>query len=334
MSERLFYDCLRFLQQRDGAAIIPRGAILVARPDAGRFDLVAPAGPGLVLVSDPSAPAGVAWATINGLGPTPETTMTAAADAYDLPETRRVVWSMLSVIETGKLPSPEARGTVAILKDRAGISYGQHQATDAGGTLDAICVDYVAVGGRFAAEIQAAIPRLAANETARASSLETAEPWVRELATALRRAGLEDPKMAEVQDAVFARRYWSPAVLEARALGLRENLSLAVLYDSQVQSGPSGSSRIRPLFAARPPSSGGDERAWTTAYVAARLAWLEGFRSTKTDPDPRTQARIRADHESAVHTSAYRMRWFSAVVAAGNWSLACPLKFGPATVPA
>lgn len=334
MSESLFWQTLRFLQQRDGAAKIPTGSVLVADAASQRFVLASPPpGPGYFLGTDPGAVGGVSWLPLPGLAPTPEVSV-PAIDPYDLPETRRVVWSLLSIVETGGLPSPTSRGTVAILKDRAGISYGQHQATDAGGTLDAICVDYVAAGGRFSEAIRTAIPRLAANETASATSLDSAASWIRDLAATLQRAGLEDPIMAEVQDAVFARIYWLPAIAEARALGLRSKLALAVIYDSHVQSGSGGVSRIRPLFAERPPTNGGEEKAWVAAYVGARAKWLETFKSTKTSADPTTQARIRSDHESAVHASAYRMRWFGELVALGRWDLPLPLKFGPATIPA
>lgn len=62
MSERLYYDVLRFLQQRDPDAVITPGSVLVADPERCQVVLLRPpAEGGYALVTDPSAPLGVAW---------------------------------------------------------------------------------------------------------------------------------------------------------------------------------------------------------------------------------------------------------------------------------
>lgn len=227
---------------------------------------------------------------------------------------------MLAVVETGKLPTPDAYGTATVLADGAGISYGLHQGTDRGGTLDAIVMRYLDLGGAFAEQFRAYLPRLAANETA-ALDPKALPRWCSDLMELLGRAARQDALMRRAQDEVFRERYALPAESQAASMGLSFPLSIAVVYDTCVQSGSDGVARIRSRFPEVPPARGGDERAWTAAYVRARRAWLAGYSSGN------------AGHDEAVHRSVYRMDWFQAVIAAGNWRLCAPFKWGSVTIP-
>ena len=215
--------------------------------------------------------------------------------------TRRVSEAIVSVFETGR-PNGDP-SAVVVLEDGAGISYGVHQGTDKSGALDAIVSRYIAEGGALAVELSAYLPHLVENRSITAGA--RAE-WVRDLMDVLRRAGA-DPIMRQAQDDVFEEGYWLPAVRIAKRLGLVEPLSMAVIYDTTIHSGPAGVDRIRPRFRALPPSRGGAERAWTRAYVIARRDWLNAH------PTP------------AVRRTVYRMAAFLAWIADGRWDLATPL---------
>jgi chitosanase len=210
---------------------------------------------------------------------------------------------IVNVFETGRAAGDY--GMAVLLHDGAGISYGRSQATDKGGNLDRIVYRYLDLGGSLGDQLRPHLNRLDTNETAKVDP-DNPPGWAKDLMELLREAG-EDPKMRQAQDEVFDEQYWVPAANQAVAMQLVEPLSWAVVYDSTIHSGPNGVSRIRPLFPEMPPSRGGDERAWTRAYVAARYAWLAGH------------SRL------AVRNTVYRMQAFQSLMDAGKWSLALPV---------
>jgi chitosanase len=77
---------------------------------------------------------------------------------------------------------------------------------------------------------------------------------------------------------------------------------MLVIYDSYIHSG-----RIldflRKRFAEVPPVRGGDEKAWTTAYVKARHHWLSTHSS------------------QPLRVSSYRTRGFLQQIELNNWLL-------------
>ena len=253
-------------------------------------------GPALATADGGNGPAG------NAPPPTPAPDPGPRRD--DANRVKDVVQSIVRVFESGH---PDGRyDAIVILPDSAGISYGISQGTDRSGTLDRIVRDYIAAGGAFARELAPYLPRLQRDETA---SVDPQHPpaWVRQLMALLVDAAA-DPVMQRVQNSVFTELYWRPALTAARSLGLRHPLSLAVVYDTWIHSGPQGLSRIRRLFDEVPPAAGGDEQAWTTAYVRARRNWLSRH--------PR----------AAVRATTYRMDAFGDLIAAANWSLHTPIR--------
>lgn len=216
---------------------------------------------------------------------------------------RDVVQSIVRVFESGH---PDGRhDAIVILPDGAGISYGISQGTDRSGTLDRIVRDYIAAGGDLADELAPYLPRLQRDET---TDVDPKRPpaWVRRLMGVLVEAAA-DPVMRRVQAEVFDELYWRPAVALSRQLQLEHPLSLAVVYDTCIHSGPGGLARIRRRFPEYPPAAGGAEKAWTTAYVRARRLWL----STSSRP--------------VVRSTVYRMDAFLQLIAAANWSLQTPI---------
>jgi chitosanase len=123
----------------------------------------------------------------------------------------------------------------------------------------------------------------------------------------LKTAG-SDPKMHQAQEEVFDRDYFQPAVNHANQIGLTKALSLAVVYDTCIHSGPGGVTMIRNRFAEKSPANGGGEEAWVRAYISARRAWLAG------------------NANPLVQKTVYRMDALMELVNAGNWDLKTPFK--------
>jgi hypothetical protein len=73
---------------------------------------------------------------------------------------KKVIDSVLSIFETGKVPTPASYSTCAILTDGAGISYGKHQATDRAGSLDKIVDLYIQQGGKHGEELKQFVPAM------------------------------------------------------------------------------------------------------------------------------------------------------------------------------
>ena len=109
--------------------------------------------------------------------------------------------------------------------------------------------------------------------------------------------------MQQIQDQFFEEMYFSPAVKWADDHGFILALSGLVIYDSYVHSG-SILWLIRQRFPENPPSLGGEEKAWITAYVRERNEWLQSH------------------HRPAVRSSCYRTEDLKREIAGGNWDLA------------
>jgi chitosanase len=229
------------------------------------------------------------------------------------PEQRRAINGVLSIFETGRMPTAASYSTCTILPDGAGISYGTHQSTDRAGSLDAIVKRYIELGGVHAAALQPYLPYFAANESA---AEPPKGPWsakTRAVIDILKAAGA-DPKMQQAQEEVFDRDYFMPAVNHANQIGLTKALSLLVVYDTCIHSGPGGVTMIRNMFAAKSPANGGTEAEWVKAYLNARRNWLGTHKMT------------------ILHGTVYRMDALLALITAGNWDLTPPFKVRTVTV--
>jgi chitosanase len=218
---------------------------------------------------------------------------------------KRVIDSVLSIFETGRVPTPSSYSTCTILSDGAGISYGKHQSTDRSGSLDKIIDLYIQQGGKCAEELKQFLPKLAANETSKLDP-KNIPSWAKYLIGVLKEAG-KDPVMQAAQDSIFDSCYWTPAVGHSAAIGLTTALGHLVVYDTCIHSGPGGVAVIRARFPEASPSNGGDEKAWVTAYIYARRAWLAG----KSNP--------------LVQKTVYRQDVLIEIVKSGNWDLKTPL---------
>lgn len=233
--------------------------------------------------------------------------------------TKRVAIAIVNTFETGKQDGDY--GAVVVLDDGAGFSVGRSQATDGGGTLDAVLARYAELTPEPKTDAGPAdpawyarfvlAPLLKADSSRALPSTKKGIPaglpqWAKDAIAWFQKMG-DDPTWRQAQDDVFERGYWLPALARANYLGLALPLSIAAVYDTEIQSGAKGLQRIRALFPEVPPYKGGDEKAWTLAYLKARRAWLAGH--------------ARAD----VRASVYRMDAFLGWAVAGLWHLPTPL---------
>ena len=229
------------------------------------------------------------------------------------PAQRNAINAIISVFETGRVPNPAAYATCTILPDGAGISYGMHQSTDRAGSLDNIVKRYIELGGAHGPALQAYLPYFASNKSA---TEPPKGPWSAEtqaVVNLLKTAG-SDPKMHQAQEEVFDRDYFQPAVYHANNAGVTKALSLAVIYDTCIHSGPGGVTMVRNMFAAKSPANGGDEATWVKAYLNARRNWLATHKMT------------------ILHGTVYRMDALMALVNEGNWDLKTPFKIRTVTI--
>jgi chitosanase len=217
---------------------------------------------------------------------------------------RYAIDCVLSLFETGRLPSLKSYSTCTVLPDGAGISYGKHQATDRADSLDQIVVAYIANNGKHAASLQPFVARLKKNETATVDP-KNPPPWVRDLMAILSAAGA-DPLMQKAQDEVFDRGYWNPAVDLCSKLGIKSALGHLVIYDTCIHSGLGGVGTIRKMFSEVPPIKGGSERGYVRAYVNSRRIWMASHSRT------------------IIQKCVYRMDALLALMNEDNWDLDMP----------
>lgn len=222
-------------------------------------------------------------------------------------EQRHAIDCVLSIFETGRVPSAASYATCTVLPDGAGISYGKHQATDRAGSLDLVCQRYVDRGGALAAELQPYLSRLAVDDSTKVDLKGVKPEWLAALMGLLKRAGA-DPVMQQAQDEVFAEQYLRPALEQAAKLGLTTALGALVLYDTCIHSGPGRVAKHAAQVSEPAPRDGGSEETWLAQYVAVRRAWL----AASTNP--------------LVRQCVYRPDELQKLIAAGNWELQMPFK--------
>ena len=223
------------------------------------------------------------------------------------PEQRHVIDCVVSIFETGRVPTAASYSTCSILNDGAGISYGKHQCTDKAGSLDLVCKRYIELGGQHADSLKQFMNYLSTNESTKYNNVTSNYPaWLNSLISLLKSAG-SDPLMKKAQDEVFDKNYWLPAVNHCENIGLKTALGHLVVYDTCIHSGPGRVSSLRAKFPEASPSRGGDEKVWVLAFLNARREWLA---ANKNKLVQRTVYRIDAMHE---------------IAKSDNWDLATPL---------
>ena len=212
-------------------------------------------------------------------------------------ETKAACLAIVSVFETS-CPFGDF-AAYAVLDDGAGVSYGISQFTHRSGSLWKVLDSYLTGGGVVGRKVfQDALPLLRRTDPAAIDALAAS----RTFAKALKAAAITR-EMRTAQILAADGLYFQPALDACDSLGLRLPLSLAVVYDSTVH----GSwAKVRRLVKLATPFEGGNEKAWVTAYVRKRHAWLSA--------SPRLAA------------TAYRTKFFLDLIALGHWELELPLR--------
>lgn len=218
---------------------------------------------------------------------------------------KHIIDCVVSINETGKLPSNKAYSTVTVLADKAGITFGKHQATRK--SLYLIVLKYIEMEGRDAKLLTPYLDKLKSNASVDADPNKLPKD-VKDLMAILATAG-SDPLMHEAQDAIFDSEYFEPAVAKGEAMGLVTGMAYLSLYDVAIQSGPARIDALRKLFPESPPSKGGLEKAWVMAFLSARKAWLQ----TSSNP--------------LVVASAGRVEAMIQLAKSGNWNLEPGFKY-------
>jgi len=220
---------------------------------------------------------------------------------------RHVIDCVVSIFETGRIPTAASYGTCSILNDGAGISYGKHQCTDKAGSLDLVCKRYIELGGQQAEPLKQYMNYLATNESAKYNNVVANYPaWLNSLINLLKSAG-SDPLMKQAQDEVFDKNYWLPAENQCKEIGLKTAFSHLVVYDTCIHSGPGRVGILRKTFPEKSPANGGDEKAWVLALLKARRAWLA------------------SNSNELVQRTVYRIDAMLEIANANNWDLNTPL---------
>jgi hypothetical protein len=206
---------------------------------------------------------------------------------------KSIIERVINVFETG---SPAGNyAAISIYPDGPNkirqITYGRSQTTEYG-NLRELVQNYVNAGGMFSDALRPFVAQIGKTPL-------TDNPTFKDL---LRKAANQNSLMKSVQDAFFETRYFRPAQAWADQQGFQLPLSMLVIYDSYIHSG-SIRQDIRMMFPEKPPSKGGDEKAWISAYVNARHQYLAN------NPNP------------VVHPTVYRTRCFKNQIQAQNWNL-------------
>ncbi|CAN5509781.1 hypothetical protein BH20ACI3_BH20ACI3_00910 [soil metagenome] len=206
---------------------------------------------------------------------------------------KRIIQRVVNVFETS---SPDGDyANISIYKDGPHdirqITYGRSQTTEYG-SLRQLVEQYALAGGLFSQQLRPYAGKVGSTPLTDDANFKNL----------LKRAGREDPLMKKTQDSFFDRVYFRPAIKWAVARGFMLPLSALVIYDSFVHSG-SIIWAIREMFPESPPYAGGDEKAWTQAYVNARHIWLASH------PKP------------PVRSSVYRTQCFKNEIQRRNWDL-------------
>jgi chitosanase len=209
------------------------------------------------------------------------------------PTQKRLIERVINVFETGTVNGDYSN--ISIYKDGPHdirqITYGRSQTTEYG-NLRRLVADYVNAGGLFSQQFQPFVDLVGSTPLTDNADFKNL----------LRKAGRDDVVMQRAQDKFFDEIYFKPAMKWATQNGFELPLSALVIYDSFIHSG-SILWVIRNKFPENAPASGGDEKAWTTAYVNARHRWLASH------PRPPVRATV------------YRTQCFKREIQRGNWDL-------------
>lgn len=202
---------------------------------------------------------------------------------------------------------------IGALDDGRGYTAGRAGFTSATGDLLEVAERYTrAVPGNPLADLLPRLRELAANGDGSLDGLEALpQAW---------RDTCKDPRQRRVQDAVVDKEYYGPAVRHWKALGLHRPLSLAAIYDAEIQHGDGGDPDGVPAMLKRaakrahgsPRSKGVPEPRFLRAFIHVRRATLAHAHNAST----------RAAWAAVVE----RADVWRQLVDTGQWTLSSPIR--------
>jgi chitosanase len=209
------------------------------------------------------------------------------------PQQKRICEQVINVFETGSVQGDYS--SISIYHDGPHniqqVTYGRSQTTEYGNLHELIQM-YADANGEYSNQLRPYIVKIGVSPLVDDNQFKKV----------LRDAGKNDPKMREIQNVFFDRRYFQPAMAWAGENGFNLPLSALVIYDSFVHSGCI-LDFLRRRFPERPPARGGNEQSWMRQYTEARNNWL----ATASNPE--------------LHPTVYRTQCFQAEITRGNWDL-------------
>ncbi|MGE3326852.1 MAG: chitosanase [Acidimicrobiia bacterium] len=217
-----------------------------------------------------AAPTTVASVPVETTTAPPSTT--AAASGPLSPDQRRRADELISTFENST--TELQYGYASELGDGRGITAGRAGFTSATGDLELVVEKYVAlVPSTPLAAFLPELKRLAADRDPNTAGLTGFVAQWEQAST--------DPLMRTSQDAIVDQLYFGPAMARGQAVGLQTALALTAVYDTAIQHGdgddPDSLQAIIGETTKRlggSPSSGIDERAWLTEFLAVRRRHL------------------------------------------------------------
>lgn len=209
---------------------------------------------------------------------------------------KRAAEAIVNIFETGSVRGDYSNVTLAA-GDTGHLTFGRSQTTLSSGNLATLVQRYCAnAAARFSAALKPYVQRLVNCDV----GLDD-DTYLHNLL----RSTADDPVMRDTQDEFFDDVYWAPAERAAGKLGITLPLGMAVVYDSTVHgSWP----RLRDSTT----QQAGDiqtlgEKAWVSAYVDMRRAWLANNANASLRP------------------TVYRMDALKRLIELGQWGLELPL---------
>lgn len=214
--------------------------------------------------------------------------------------------------------------------DAGGFSYGTHQVSHTSGNLHALLKSYCdwadpAPDPDFSARMKKRLKDVYVKP--KPSDKAAIAKWEAEVEPKrvallkdndlknLVELAAQDRAMRNAQDAFFAARYLKPALKQARAVGFKRALSVAVAFDSAIHSGPGWwDSHKDDVDAIAGPASAENEEKWVSAYIEYRRNWL----LKKADENPAKYGILKQ--------TLYRPDTFAKLAKAGNWDLQLPVQ--------
>jgi chitosanase len=210
-----------------------------------------------------------------------------------MPSQKLICERIINVFETGSARGDY--GNISIYPDGPNrirqITYGRSQTTEYSHLRELVQM-YVDASGKYSEDLRPYVPLIGRTALVNNDVFKGL----------LRRAGREDPIMAQTQDVFFDRAYFQPAFKWANEHGFTQALSMLVIYDSFIHSGGI-LDFLRARFREQPPADAGDEKVWISEYVQARNNWLA------------------TNSRQILRPTVYRTQCFAHEIARGNWDL-------------